>query len=251
MRTTRNRARFIDWIPDPVREFAARRAAETTGLALVAGAAACAAALATWSVQDPSFNHATQAPTRNLLGAPGAIVADLAMQLFGLAIIAVLLPPTVWGVRLIAGRSIPGRWWRIAFWIVGCCAAAAMLSALPRADRWPLPGGLGGAVGDVLLTAAKNLIGSISKPMAGAASFVFAGLAILGLTGSVSFGDVQAADEDEDEPAPRRADDERPDQDSSRAWRSSGSALSFMRCWPRSPRSDAQCATALAMAARA
>ena len=31
-----------------------------------------ALALATWSVQDPSLSHATSAPVRNLLGAPGA-----------------------------------------------------------------------------------------------------------------------------------------------------------------------------------
>ncbi len=35
-------------------------------------------ALATWSVQDPSFSHATDAPVRNLLGRAGAIAADLA-----------------------------------------------------------------------------------------------------------------------------------------------------------------------------
>ena len=45
-----------------------------------------AAALATWSVQDPSLSHATNAPVRNLLGVPGAIVADLLMQLFGIAV---------------------------------------------------------------------------------------------------------------------------------------------------------------------
>ena len=45
-----------------------------------------ALALATWSVQDPSLSHATDAPVRNLLGHPGAIVADLLMQLLGLGV---------------------------------------------------------------------------------------------------------------------------------------------------------------------
>ncbi|WP_342360137.1 DNA translocase FtsK [Terrarubrum flagellatum] len=215
MRTTRNRARLTDWIPDPVKEFASRRAAETVGLALVAGAAACAVALATWSVQDPSLNHATKGTTHNLLGAPGAVVADLAIQLLGLAIIAFLLTPTVWGVRLLAARPFPGRVWRIVSWIAGFLSASAMLSALPRADRWPLPGGLGGAVGDVLIGAARNAISTVSSPLAAFAPILFAAMAILFLTGSVSFGD--SGEEEESEPSERRLrqlDDDSSDRDS-------------------------------------
>ena len=60
-----------------------RRAAELIGLTLLAGLAAPALALLTWSVADPSLNHATATPIHNLLGAPGAIAADIAMQFFG------------------------------------------------------------------------------------------------------------------------------------------------------------------------
>ncbi|MBN9063438.1 MAG: cell division protein FtsK [Rhizobiales bacterium 65-9] len=216
MRTTRNRARLTDWIPDPVKEFASRRAAETTGLALIAGASACAVALATWSVQDPSINHATRAPTRNLLGAPGAIVADLSIQLLGLAIIAFLLPPAVWGVRLLAARPFPNRIWRIAAWIAGFFSAAALLSSLPKVDRWPLPGGLGGAVGDVLNGFAKRAVASFYEPLVGVAPFLFAALAILFLTAAVSFGD-SGAEEDSERETPgarRRPDDDLSDRDS-------------------------------------
>ena len=45
-------------------------------------------ALATWSVQDPSLSHATAAHVRNILGLPGAVVADLLMQLVGVASVA-------------------------------------------------------------------------------------------------------------------------------------------------------------------
>ena len=41
--------------------------------------------LASWSVDDPSFNQAASGLGRNLLGAPGAIAADLIMQLLGLS----------------------------------------------------------------------------------------------------------------------------------------------------------------------
>ena len=63
-------------------------------------------ALATWSVQDPSLSHATDAPVRNLLGRPGAIFADLSIQLFGLASIVLVLPIAIWGWRLLTHRAV-------------------------------------------------------------------------------------------------------------------------------------------------
>ena len=71
------------------------------GLAVLAVAAAIAASLATWTVDDPSLSHATDHAARNVLGFPGAIVADLLMQFFGLASIVLLLPPVIWAWRLV------------------------------------------------------------------------------------------------------------------------------------------------------
>src|SRR5258707_15775787 len=85
---------------DDFRAIIHRRLREIAGLALIAVSCGAAAALATWSVKDPSFSHATSAPVRNLLGAPGAIAADLATQLFGLATIALIVPFSAWGLRL-------------------------------------------------------------------------------------------------------------------------------------------------------
>ena len=56
---------------DDFRAIIHRRLRELAGLALIAVACGAAAALATWSVKDPSLSHATSAPVRNLLGAPG------------------------------------------------------------------------------------------------------------------------------------------------------------------------------------
>ena len=66
----------IDQIPEPVRYFLSKRFAELLGLILLAGAVALALAFLTWSVEDPSFNHATSGRVFNLLGSPGAMIAD-------------------------------------------------------------------------------------------------------------------------------------------------------------------------------
>ena len=80
-----------------------------------------AVALATWSVQDPSLSHATNAPVRNLLGVPGAIVADLLMQLLGIAPLALVLPIAIWGWRLATHRPLDRERLRLALWIAGAC----------------------------------------------------------------------------------------------------------------------------------
>ena len=76
-------------LSDSLRDALRRRVRELTGIALIALAMLLVAALASWSTQDPSLSHATNAPVRNLLGFGGAIVADLMMQLFGIASVAV------------------------------------------------------------------------------------------------------------------------------------------------------------------
>ena len=50
---------------DELRALLRRRICESGGFALIALAAAIASARATWSVQDPSLSHATDAPVRN------------------------------------------------------------------------------------------------------------------------------------------------------------------------------------------
>src|SRR5581483_12039462 len=81
-----------------------RRLRELGGIALISLTMMGALALATWSVQDPSLSHATNAPVHNLLGLPGAITADLMMQLLGLGSLALLLPIAACGYRLLGHR---------------------------------------------------------------------------------------------------------------------------------------------------
>src|SRR5579872_6474009 len=99
-----------------------RRLREVGGIALISLAMMAALALATWSVQDPSLSHATDARVHNLLGLPGAVAADLMMQLLGLGSLALLLPIAVWGYRLLGHRPLSRERLRLLLWI-----AAAVL----------------------------------------------------------------------------------------------------------------------------
>ncbi|HEY1543230.1 MAG TPA: DNA translocase FtsK 4TM domain-containing protein [Xanthobacteraceae bacterium] len=139
------------FLPDDLRAAFKRRLHEICGLVLIAGAVLAMASLATWSVKDPSFSYATGAPVRNILGAHGAVAADLLMQLFGLAAIALVLPIALWGWRLTTHRRLDRMRVRLVLWFVGALLMAGFLACLTRPHTWPLPTGLGGVIGDTLL----------------------------------------------------------------------------------------------------
>jgi S-DNA-T family DNA segregation ATPase FtsK/SpoIIIE len=142
---------IVGQISDPIREMLGRRLRELTGLGVIALSCVAAAALMTWSVQDPSLSHATSGPIRNLMGKPGAIGADMLMQILGLGSIMLILPVAVWGWRLVTHRHFDREALRIACWILCAVIAAGFASCLPRSGAWPLPTGLGGVVGDALV----------------------------------------------------------------------------------------------------
>src|SRR5580658_4101469 len=128
-----------------------RRLREVCGIALISIAMMAALALASWSVKDPSLSHATDTGVHNLLGQPGAVAADLMMQLLGLGSLALLLPIGVWGYRLLGHRPLSREKLRLLLWIFGAVLSAAFASCLPRPVHWPLPCGLGGVIGDAIL----------------------------------------------------------------------------------------------------
>jgi DNA segregation ATPase FtsK/SpoIIIE, S-DNA-T family len=188
----------IALLPDDLQGAIRRRTREVAGLTLIALAWCATLALATWSAQDPSLTNATSATPRNLLGVPGAIAADLMMQLMGLAALALVLPVGVWGWRLATHRTLGRLRLRLAFWIAGTLAAAAFASCLTTTATWPLPTGFGGVIGDVLLRlprwlARARLSGTIRIALA--AGTGLAALIALWLAMGAGWGSREGADE--------------------------------------------------------
>jgi S-DNA-T family DNA segregation ATPase FtsK/SpoIIIE len=166
-------------LPDSVRAMLVRRATELGGVALVVLAGLAGAALATWSVQDPSFSHATDGPVHNLLGAPGAIVADMLTQTFGLAASAFVAPIGVWGWSLMTRRAVERERLKVVAWPVAAILLAGLAGVAPAPSSWPLPTGLGGCIGDLFSMSLDGLgLGGATGSLI--ASGVFA---TLGLTG--------------------------------------------------------------------
>jgi DNA segregation ATPase FtsK/SpoIIIE, S-DNA-T family len=191
---------------------ARRRVTELCGIALIGLAMMVALALASWSVADPSLSHATDAPVRNWMGWPGAVAADLMMQLLGLGALALILPVAVWGYRLMGHRAMGRERLRVMLWPVGAVLAAALASCLPRSTHWPLPCGLGGVIGDAILRLPVLLF---HVPLRGGSS-VIAGV-VLGAAAAIAIAaasgllwrDADADDDEEydEEPAEQSEDD--------------------------------------------
>jgi S-DNA-T family DNA segregation ATPase FtsK/SpoIIIE len=150
---------LVGQLPASIREALARRLRELAGLGLLSFSGVAAAALMTWSVQDPSLSHATSRSIRNIVGYPGAIGADLLMQILGLGAIMLILPIAIWGWRMLTHRNFDREALRIGCWILCTVIAAGFASCWPHGGSWPLPTGLGGVVGDALVRAPAVVFG--------------------------------------------------------------------------------------------
>jgi S-DNA-T family DNA segregation ATPase FtsK/SpoIIIE len=150
---------LVGQLPAAIRESLARRLRELAGLGLLVMSGGTAAALMTWSVQDPSLSHATSRAIRNIAGYPGAIGADLLMQILGLGAIMLILPVAVWGWRMLTHRTFDREALRITCWILCTVTSAGFASCWPHGGAWPLPTGLGGVVGDALVRAPAIVFG--------------------------------------------------------------------------------------------
>ncbi len=145
-------------IPTALRRFIRHRLYELTGLGLFAALVLIAIALATWSVNDPSLNHATDQTAGNLLGYPGAVIADELMQLMGLGVLVWIGIPMAWVVKLL-GHGRPERLiLTTILWFAATFFACSAFAAIPAPSTWSLAAGLGGNSGDIINGAVISLL---------------------------------------------------------------------------------------------
>jgi S-DNA-T family DNA segregation ATPase FtsK/SpoIIIE len=142
------RARLL---PSGSGDFLRRRVIQAAGLAAGLCGLLLFAACLTYNPADPSGNRAADGQVSNLLGAPGAVVADFLIQTLGLA--AFLATPVllVWAWRIMRERRLPRWWLRLAILPPALLLLAAALSTLPQPGGWLPDTTLGGAAGQMLL----------------------------------------------------------------------------------------------------
>ncbi len=131
--------------------------------------------LVSWSIGDPSLNRATNGSASNLLGMVGASIADMLLQMFGLASIALFLPLAVWGVTIASGEPFRRPRRSLLLWAASMVLIASTLSILPQPKGWLLTHGLGGVVGDFGRSFFLRIGGFLNPNFAGIIGAVAAG----------------------------------------------------------------------------
>jgi len=127
------------------------------GLIMLSIGAASLLALLSFHPTDPSLNHATGNLVENLLGLPGAVFADIALQSLGLVAAFLLFPLCSHGLRFFWGLD----WvhWRRTWvlLILGCIMLVTGLSGLPSPEGWPYAVGLAGLAGHAVAASFTQL----------------------------------------------------------------------------------------------
>jgi DNA segregation ATPase FtsK/SpoIIIE, S-DNA-T family len=150
---------------DPAPVLAIRIPVRVIGFVVLGLVALLMAALASWSVDDPSFSYATSKPAQNWLGFAGAVVADLSFQVFGLGMLAVIVPPALWGWALVRLRVPPMMGLRLVAWVGASLLICGVLAFVAVPESWPLPTGLGGLIGAGFANLAALATGEDPQPV--------------------------------------------------------------------------------------
>ncbi len=153
------------------------------GALLLAAVAVAWASLLTWSKSDPSLTHAAGGAPSNMLGAGGAIFADVMLNTLGFASVFLLLAPMFWGIELTVAERIFANRKKTSIFPLSVFLLAGGFAALPVTASWPFAHSFGGIVGDWLfrLTATLFSLAGAERalPLAGLCYFL-AGFAALG-----------------------------------------------------------------------
>ncbi len=122
-------------------------------------------ALASWHVDDPSLSYASGNPAQNWLGFPGAVIADLSFQVFGIGILPLLVPLALWGWCFVRLRSPSKIGLRVLAWVASSLLACGVFAFFAAPESWPLPTGLGGLIGTGFTNLATAVAGEQPQPV--------------------------------------------------------------------------------------
>jgi S-DNA-T family DNA segregation ATPase FtsK/SpoIIIE len=171
-----------------------RHAGQLAALVLVATAVLLVLALASYNPADPSLSTATAREPTNILGAPGALVADLLLQALGHAVALPLFCLLTWAWRLGSHRSLSPFVLRLAALLAALPALSAALALSPLPAGAPAAPGPGGGAGPVLAAWLDGVLApatgsALAAPLGAGALALLLGLVASGLT----FGDWRRA----------------------------------------------------------
>ena len=147
-------------LPSSITTFLKRRLGQFTGFFMVCLGVALAAILVTYHSSDPSWNLAIDGPAKNILAFPGAVLADVMLQTFGVAAVFWVIALMGWGIRSMAAVPLSWAFFRIMALIGAVLLATAVAAQWTAPKSWVLPNSLGGAFGEILIHQTHKILGT-------------------------------------------------------------------------------------------
>jgi len=148
------RTNNVPFLPPAWAALLKKSALTACGVAVLLATALVLTALASYAPTDPSLNTASSAAVHNALGKPGAVIADLLLQIAGLGVGAVMFAAASWGAGLVRGQTVEWLWLRTVSALGAMILLATALAAIPAPGAWPIDAGFGGSVGHVVMNLA-------------------------------------------------------------------------------------------------
>jgi len=158
MGATASASRKTSILPEGGRDFLRRRLMELVGSGVTVAGVFLLLALFTFSPGDPSLNHATASAPKNLVGWPGAYIADLLLQTFGLAIFLVPVAMITWGVRLVRTHHLGFFGLRLSLLLLALLMMSVASVGMGNVGDAATHAGPGGLVGLALVGRFREIV---------------------------------------------------------------------------------------------
>ena len=146
-----------------------------TGYILVVVAILFAVALSTWTISDPSLTFANGSKAENWLGFWGASFADISMQFIGFTSLLLVALPFIWGCLRLSNRHSMSVKKRLGFAGLAIVLLSAALGCIAIPSGWPLQVGLGGVIGDAVLSIPRAFTGDFPTGIFASILFIIFG----------------------------------------------------------------------------
>lgn len=154
-------SRFLGLFPDSWHDYLNARFLDVRAMVVALTGAALLLALLTYHSSDPSLNtESANDAIGNWMGKPGAIVADIMVQIFGVGSMVLSLGVLVWGWRLWKQDDFGPLWGRS----ISLLAAALLIGIAGGAIQggsWISHATMGGAGGVLMLNILSGWLGQI------------------------------------------------------------------------------------------
>jgi DNA segregation ATPase FtsK/SpoIIIE, S-DNA-T family len=176
------RSKKTTLLPEGVQTFIRKRIREIFGFCTIIASLLLVLSVLSYSPSDASLNTATGFgyDHLNLLGLPGAYIADILIQWFGLSSLLICFAVFVWGTLYTFRGKVSSGLTKACLLLLSLIPLCGFFSLFHHSLIGPMPAGMGGVVG-ILLTTQIQAFNTLSSIMIGRLLLMF-------LFGFVGFG---------------------------------------------------------------